>query len=121
MDQPRLTLVDLPAQVRHVRLDDPAATTSGDLPQYGVMIAFDEVPGGVLLGQTATTQVTVEQVENAMYVPGSAVRSGPGGVSTVQVRTGASTLTRTVRTGLRGDQYVEITSGLAPREEVALP
>ena len=39
----------------------------------------------------------------------------------VQVRDGVSTLTRTVGTGVRGDQYTEITSGLTLSEQVALP
>jgi multidrug efflux pump subunit AcrA (membrane-fusion protein) len=97
---------------------DPAATTTGALVQYGVMIAFDAVPKGLLLGQAATVQVTVEESDGTLYLPAAAVGPGSDGSSTVQVRQGPRTASRTVWIGVRGDQYVEIRSGLVAGDQV---
>jgi RND family efflux transporter MFP subunit len=100
---------------------DMAPTTTGTLVQYGVMIAFGPVPKGLLLGETATIQVTVQESDGTLYVPAAAVSSGPNGSSTVRVRSGKGTATRTVRIGVRGDQYVEIRSGLTSGAQVVVP
>jgi RND family efflux transporter MFP subunit len=100
---------------------DAAATTTGTLVQYGVMIAFNEVPKGLLLGQTATVQVTVQQSDSTLYVPASAVTSGANGSYTVRVQHGSGTTIHTVRVGVRGDQNVEIKSGLTTADRVVLP
>jgi RND family efflux transporter MFP subunit len=100
---------------------DPAATTTGTLVQYGVMIAFDQVPAGLLLGQTATVQVTVRESDGTLYVPAAAVVPRSNGTYAVQVRHGSDTSTRAVRIGVRGDQYIEIRSGLVAGDRVLLP
>ncbi|MCW2883913.1 MAG: Membrane-fusion protein-like protein [Streptosporangiaceae bacterium] len=100
---------------------DPAATTTGTLVQYGVMIAFDQVPKGLLLGQTATVQVTVRESDGTLYVPAAAVGPGSNGSATVRVEHGTATSTRAVQIGVRGDQYVEIRSGLVAGDRVLLP
>lgn len=102
--------------VTHV---DTNATTSGQLVKYGAMIAFDDLPSRVLIGQSGTASVTTASATDTLYVPSSAVRSGPNGTHTVQVRRGRSMVSRTVRIGVRGDAYTEITSGLAKGERVA--
>lgn len=99
---------------------EPAATTSGSLVQYGVMIAFDRPPGHLLIGQTATVQVTTDQAQNALYVPSRALRPAPGGGYTVLVKHGGDITTREVQVGIRGDQYAQISSGLAPGDQVEL-
>jgi HlyD family secretion protein len=37
---------------------DPAATADGDLVRYGVKIAFDDPPEGLLIGMNASVTVT---------------------------------------------------------------
>jgi HlyD family secretion protein len=37
---------------------DPAATADGDLVRYGVKIAFDDTPDGLLIGMNASVTVT---------------------------------------------------------------
>ncbi|WP_433368380.1 efflux RND transporter periplasmic adaptor subunit [Streptosporangium sp. CA-115845] len=95
----------------------PTATTTDRLVRYGVTIAFDEPPADLMVGQTASVTVTVAKSAEALYVPAQAVRTSAG-VSRVTVRGGVE---RVVETGVRSDQYVEITSGLAENDRVVLP
>lgn len=95
----------------------PTATTSDRLVRYGVTIAFDEPPANLLVGQTVSVTVTVAESAETLYVPAQAVRTRDG-VSRVTVRGGAE---RVVETGVRGDRYVEITSGLSENDRVVLP
>jgi len=95
----------------------PTPTTSDRLVRYGVTIAFDDPPPNLLVGQTASVTVTVAESAETLYVPAQAVRTG-GGISRVTVRGGAE---RVVETGVRGDRYVEITSGLSENDQVILP
>ncbi|MEU8206224.1 efflux RND transporter periplasmic adaptor subunit [Streptosporangium sp. NPDC049046] len=95
----------------------PTPTTSDRLVRYGVTIAFDAPPPNLLVGQTASVTVTVAESAETLYVPAQAVRTGDG-VSRVTVRGGAE---RVVETGVRGDRYVEITSGLSENDQVILP
>jgi RND family efflux transporter MFP subunit len=97
---------------------DSNGTSSGQLVKYGVMIAFDDMPSKVLIGQSGTVSVTTGSATDVLYVPSSAVRSGANGKSTVRVRQGNQTVGRTVTVGLRGDAYVEIKSGLTKGEQV---
>ncbi|MFC4899656.1 efflux RND transporter periplasmic adaptor subunit [Streptosporangium amethystogenes subsp. fukuiense] len=95
----------------------PTATTTDRLVRYGVTIAFDEPPADLMVGQTASVTVTVARSAEALYVPAQAVRTSAG-VSRVTVQGGVE---RVVETGVRGDQYIEITSGLAENDRVVMP
>ncbi|MDN3354783.1 efflux RND transporter periplasmic adaptor subunit [Actinomadura sp. DC4] len=94
---------------------DTNATTSDKLVKYGAMIAFDDVPSRILIGQSGTVSVTTASATDTLYVPSSAIRTGPNGTYTVRLRLGG---TRTVRIGVRGDAYTEITSGLSKGDRV---
>ncbi|GAA2872507.1 hypothetical protein GCM10010517_32930 [Streptosporangium fragile] len=95
----------------------PTATTTDRLVRYGVKVVLDEPPADLLVGQTATVTVTVAESVEALYVPAQAVRTA-GGVSRVTVQGGGE---RVVKTGVRSDRYVEITSGLGENDRVVLP
>ncbi|WP_262847858.1 efflux RND transporter periplasmic adaptor subunit [Sphaerisporangium corydalis] len=105
-------------EVTHI---DVMATSTNRLVQYGVMIAFARQPADLLLGQTATVQVTVDEAEDAVYVPAQALRTRADGVPTVLVGNGGQSVERAVEVGVRGDQYVEIRSGLSEGDRVELP
>jgi RND family efflux transporter MFP subunit len=100
---------------------DPTATTNGQLIQYGVTITFDDRPANLLLGQSASVQVTTRQADDALYVPVQAVKTLDDGTTTVTVKQGAGQVQRVVKTGVRGDQYVQITSGLSAGDQIVLP
>jgi multidrug efflux pump subunit AcrA (membrane-fusion protein) len=111
-----ITLPNRPQPVTgKVALISPVGTTSGRLVRYGVQIAFDAVPDGLLFGQSADVAVTTAQATGVLEVPSSAVQG-----STVIVRAGGKNVTRTVVVGLRGDRYTEIKSGLSEGEQVVL-
>lgn len=109
---------EFPGKVSQI---DPAGTVSSRLVKYGVVIAFDTVPADLLLGQSATVTVTTATVDDVLYVSSAAVTGVNNGKGTVTVRTGGKDEQRTVTVGLRGDQYTEISAGLAEGDEVVLP
>lgn len=100
-----------------VTLIDPVARTGDNVVRYAVTIAMTEVPDAVRLGQTATVQVVVDEAEDVLAVPASAVTTA-GGQSTVTVVENGAQVRRRVEVGVRGDTLVEITSGLREGEEV---
>lgn len=99
---------------------DPAGTTSGTLVKYGVQLAFDPVPSGLLLGQSANVAVTTGSVTGVLYVPTVALHSAVNGTATVTVRTENGDVARTVTTGFEGDQGTEIKTGLSAGDVVVL-
>ncbi|TMR92979.1 efflux RND transporter periplasmic adaptor subunit [Nonomuraea basaltis] len=98
----------------------PTATVDGQLVRYSVTLAFDEPPTGLMLGQTASVAVTTDAAKDAIYVPAAAVRSRSDGTQVVTVRSGGRDLAKVVRTGVRGDRYVEVTSGLDESDQVVM-
>jgi multidrug efflux pump subunit AcrA (membrane-fusion protein) len=95
-----------------------SSTNNAQLVKYGAMIAFDDIPSSVLIGQSGTVSVTTASATDTLYVPSSAVRSSANGTHTVQVRKGNTTVSRTVEIGVRGDAAIEIKSGLSQGERV---
>ncbi|MDR8413364.1 efflux RND transporter periplasmic adaptor subunit [Nonomuraea sp. 3-1Str] len=118
----QITLATRPGQRYAGRVTGiaPTATTDGSLVRYSVALAFDEPPSGIMLGQTASVVVTTGSAADAVYVPVAAVRGRADGASVVTVRSGGRDATRVVRTGVRGDQYVQVTSGLSESDQVVL-
>ncbi|YCK39299.1 efflux RND transporter periplasmic adaptor subunit [Actinomadura sp. ATCC 39365] len=120
--QAAITLATRPGE-RHggtVTAIAPTATVEDQLVRYSVTLAFDEPPAGLMLGQTATVSVTTAEAKDAIYVPAAAVRSRSDGAQVVTVRSGGHDAAKVVGTGVRGDQYVQITSGLDERDQVVM-
>ncbi|MER6583195.1 efflux RND transporter periplasmic adaptor subunit [Nonomuraea sp. NPDC001023] len=120
--QAAITLATRPGE-RHggtVTAIAPTATVEDQLVRYSVTLAFDEPPAGLMLGQTATVSVTTAEAKDAIYVPAAAVRSRSDGAQVVTVRAGGHDAAKVVGTGVRGDQYVQITSGLDERDQVVM-
>ncbi|OKI53788.1 efflux RND transporter periplasmic adaptor subunit [Micromonospora sp. CB01531] len=103
----------LPATVVQV---DPAGTADGQMIRYGVVLSFTDAPGNLLIGQTAAVTVRTGSVADALRVPSTAVHDVTDGRGSV--RFGAAGELRTVTVGLRGDQYTEVTDGLAAGDAV---
>ncbi|MDW5323709.1 efflux RND transporter periplasmic adaptor subunit [Plantactinospora sp. KLBMP9567] len=98
---------------RVVRID-PVGAADGNLVRYGVVLAFEEVPAELLVGQSANVRVRTSEVAGVLRAPSTAVR----GDGTVVVRTATGDQARAVGVGLRGDQYTQITSGLIEGDEI---
>jgi RND family efflux transporter MFP subunit len=101
--------VDFPATIAQVAA---VGTVTDRLVRYAVLLAFDEPPADLLIGQSATAQVVINRAAGVLYLPQSAVLG-----TRVRLVGGAM---RTVQTGLHGDGYVEISSGLTEGDLVRL-
>ncbi|MDT7784132.1 MAG: hypothetical protein QOF58_2551 [Pseudonocardiales bacterium] len=99
---------------------DLTPTTSNNVVQYGVTLALTSPPEGLRPGQSASVEITVARATNVLAVPAAAVQT-VNGASSVQVMENGAETRKTVEIGVRGDQYVEIKSGLTAGEEVVLP
>ncbi|MEU0876998.1 HlyD family efflux transporter periplasmic adaptor subunit [Lentzea sp. NPDC005914] len=99
---------------------DLTPTTSNNVVQYGVTLALTSPPDGLRPGQSASVEITVAGATNVLAVPAAAVQT-VNGASSVQVMENGAETRKTVEIGVRGDQYVEIKTGLTAGEEVVLP
>jgi HlyD family secretion protein len=93
---------------------DPTGTSDGTMVRYGVVLAFDEAPKDLLVGQTAAVRVTTGAKSNVLRVPSTAVHDVAGTSGTVLTRGTQEKVT----IGLRGDQYTEVTAGLSDGDTV---
>lgn len=99
----------------------PTADSLSGTVNYYVTIVLNETDPRLKDGQTAQADVLTKTVENVLRVPGAAVRQdGGGSVVNVPGPDGQPTPVP-VTTGLQGDQYTEITSGLQDGQDVVLP
>jgi macrolide-specific efflux system membrane fusion protein len=122
LDQSATVSVDaLPGQqlAAHVIAIAPTATSSAGVVTYNVTLQLDQTASGLKPGMTGSAQVVVQQVEGAINVPAAALsRSGGSQVVTV-VRNGKQVQVPVV-VGLRGDNSVQIVSGLNEGAQVAI-
>jgi macrolide-specific efflux system membrane fusion protein len=68
----------------------------------------------------ASAEVVVEAVKNAVTVPTEAI-SGAGSRKTVTIEEDGKEVTKTVTTGLEGDETTEVVSGLKAGQTLVLP
>jgi HlyD family secretion protein len=94
---------------------DPTGTSDGTMVRFGVVLSFVQAPATLLVGQSATVTVTTGSQTDVLRVPSTAVHNVAGTSGTV-LEDGAQVK---VGVGLRGDQYTEITGGLAEGDPVA--
>ncbi|MBU8861636.1 MULTISPECIES: HlyD family efflux transporter periplasmic adaptor subunit [unclassified Micromonospora] len=99
---------DLAAEV--VQLD-PVGASDGQVVRFGVRLALDDAPDDLLIGQSAAVRIRIATVTDVLRVPAGAVQVQPDGSGTVLLAGAAEP--RAVVIGVRGDQFVEIRSGLA--------
>jgi HlyD family secretion protein len=96
------------------------STVTNNVVEYAVTVRLDRGKG-VKLGQTAQLVVTTGVKQSVLRVSSSALTTvGNTTTATVQAA-GGTTTTRQVTTGLKGDSYTEILSGLAEGDVVVLP
>ncbi|MBL8055702.1 MAG: efflux RND transporter periplasmic adaptor subunit [Anaerolineales bacterium] len=93
----------------------PTATVVGGAVNYTVRVLLDRTEAGLRAGMSATVQVTVAEVKDAVLAPNWAIRRDrQTGQAFVSVLDGETTKEVLVTTGLRGESYTEITAGVAP-------
>ncbi|MDN5859502.1 MAG: efflux RND transporter periplasmic adaptor subunit, partial [Pseudonocardia sp.] len=99
----------------------PTADTISGVVSYYATIVLNDTDPRLKDGQTAQADVLTRTVENVLRVPASAVRQD-GGRSVVAIPGPDGEPTPVpVTTGLQGDRFTEITSGLREGQEVLLP
>jgi len=111
------------AQEKHFTLDQVmSAPFPSDLvaAPVGGKVAWVQNAKGVRAGMSASAEVVVEQVRNAVTVTSEAVESGPAKTVTVKEE-GGKEVQKVVTTGLLGNETTQILSGLKPGEAVVLP
>jgi multidrug efflux pump subunit AcrA (membrane-fusion protein) len=106
-----------PGKVTEVAL---SSISSNNVIQYPVTVTLQNVPGSIRLGATATVSITTGSVDDALYVPSSAVTS-VGRAHTVTVVRGSTQTVVPVQIGLVGDRGTQILGGLSAGDVVALP
>lgn len=107
----------------------PAATVSQNVVTYPVQVEFDPGSAPVKVGMSATADIQIQQISNAILVPSRAVQTS-GGARTVTVLHGAdrTPVTVQVETGATANGQTEITSCvdtgaqcLQPGDVLAIP
>ncbi|WP_245887488.1 efflux RND transporter periplasmic adaptor subunit [Umezawaea tangerina] len=117
-----VTVNALPGQQVQAKVTgvDLLPTTSNNVVQYGVDLALANPPAALKPGQSASVEITVASATGVLAVPSAAV-STLGAASTVTVLENGAQTRKSVEIGVRGDQYVQIKSGLGENEQVVLP
>jgi HlyD family secretion protein len=92
----------------------------GGVKQYVTEVSIDDLPAdaGLKPGMTAEVKILVNTLPDAIYVPVQAVAEYEGQPVCYVLADGKITR-REVKTGESNEQYMHITSGLEPGEEVA--
>ncbi len=96
-----------------------APVDTSSTPIYRVVIALADPHANLDNGATATAAIVTQQAQNALAVPTSAVTT-TGTRHFVTVLDGTNTSRVAVTTGVIGDRYTEVTSGVRAGQEVVL-
>ena len=95
---------------------DPAETLISDVVYYKVKVAFNE-SDQVKPGMTANVTIVTDEKQDALFVPFRAVKSRNRD-KYVEILEQAVVKERIIQTGLRGDEGIEIISGIEAGDEV---
>lgn len=88
-------------------------------PLYHVYLQLnDQLPEGVYPGMTADASLLIDQASDVLRLPRSLVARRSDGTATVTVWENDQPLEREITTGLRGDVYLTILSGLNEGDDI---
>lgn len=96
----------------------PLRDSTSTSPVYPVYISLENMPDNLAPGMTVDGSILIAKQSNVLRLPRALVHARSDGSAQIQVWNGRETQTRIVKAGLRGDQYVEIVSGLNEGEQV---
>ena len=103
--------------IGNVTFIDPAETVIQDVVYYQVKVQFSDNLNKVKPGMTANVTIYTAQKSNVLRVPLRAVKQNNGD-KIVDVLVGENTEQKKVVIGLKGNDFIEIISGLSAGEEV---
>ncbi|MCC7360860.1 MAG: efflux RND transporter periplasmic adaptor subunit [Anaerolineales bacterium] len=118
-----VTLDALPgvALAGHVDRLGPTASTVGGLVSFSVRLALDDAHPDLRAGMSATADIVVAEAHGVVLAPNWAIRrdrrTGQAYVSLLQ---GGALVEAPITTGLRGETYTEVTSGVAAGDVAAV-
>ena len=99
----------------------PTSDSISGVINYYATIVLNETDPRLKDGQTAKADVITKTVPNALRVPANAVRADPSGSAVNIPGPDGKPVPAPVTTGLQGDDFTEITSGLQEGQDVLLP
>jgi len=99
----------------------PAEGSSSGVVEYPATILLTQSAKGLRAGMSASAEVIVEEVKNAVTVPSEAISTGPTGKTVTVRESSGREATKRVTTGLVGGENTQIVSGLKAGETVVLP
>ncbi len=98
----------------------PSESSTSGVVEYPATILLTQSAKGLRAGMSASAEVIVEQVRDAVTVPTEAI-TGAGSQKTVTVEEGGEEVTKQIQTGLEGDETTEVISGLKAGQTLVLP
>jgi multidrug efflux pump subunit AcrA (membrane-fusion protein) len=96
------------------------ASTSSTVPSYAVTIGVTGSPTGLFPGGSASVQIIVKQLANALVVPTSALHFTNNQITVLKVVNGQQTSVP-VTTGMSQGAQTQILSGLIDGDQVVVP
>jgi multidrug efflux pump subunit AcrA (membrane-fusion protein) len=120
-DMARIELVSFPKQAfaGKVISIDPDETIVDNVVYYKVTIDFPDQPDGVKSGMTADVTIQSNKKENVLRVPQNAIIQIDN-TQSIQVVENNKIKNKTITTGLEGNDYYEITSGIKEGELIVV-
>jgi HlyD family secretion protein len=117
----KIELVAFPKQIFEGKVVsiEPAEKIVDNVVYYEITIDFPQQPEGVRSGMTADVVVLASEKNDVLRVSKSAVESIDGKESVQLINRGKIEL-REIQTGLEGDDYYEVVSGLQEGEEIII-
>lgn len=118
-DDVKINLVAFPKQTfdGKVLSIDPAETIVDNVVYYEVTIEFPNQPNGIRSGMTADITIEANKKDNVLRIPKNAVVQIDS-TETAQVVKGGKIENTTITTGLEGNDYFEVTSGLNEGDQI---
>jgi len=118
-DDVKINLVAFPKEtfLGKVLLIDPAETIVDNVVYYNVTIEFPNQPDGIRSGMTADITIEANKKDNVLRIPKNAVTQIDS-TQTVQVVKNGKIENATITTGLEGNDYFEVTSGLKEGDQI---
>jgi HlyD family secretion protein len=92
--------------------------TTGDRLLYPIYISVDQLPPGLVSGMTVDASVVVDTRSGVLRLPRELVRVRSDGTAQIEVWNGTQIEQRMIKTGLRGDSFVEVIDGLSEGDQV---
>jgi HlyD family secretion protein len=124
LDQPVSVLVEaLPEVVLTGRVDRlaPTAAVVEGLVNYSVRLVLDPAEAPLRAGMSATADIVVAEAQDVVLVPNWAIRRDRRtGQAYASLQQGGALVEVPITTGLRGEAYTEVLTGVAPGDIAAI-